>query len=216
MPGPCPLPGHALAESQMGLAVLGRPRRVLERNEASWALSQCLSVPFSPHPPSRPWHSNQCPLTSHLATSVNQLKLARCHKNIYTFYAIGKFKSSSCALLPRKLHSTVDWTARGGGRGHRGQAGLGQLEQLCRGLCCPLTAFEAPQTPMTLALNCAGSPPSLPPRRDIHMLGGGEEGGKQAILRNRLKLLSWVLDRVSLWLLLSRDGFFSPYEKIQL
>lgn len=66
-------------------------------------VSLCLSPP---HPPSQPWHSNQCPLTSHLAISVNQLKLARCHKNIYTFDAIGKFKSSSCALLPRKLHSS--------------------------------------------------------------------------------------------------------------
>lgn len=49
------------------------------------------------------WHSNQCPLTSHLAISVNQSELARCHKSIYTFYAIGKFKSSSWALLPRNL-----------------------------------------------------------------------------------------------------------------
>lgn len=56
------------------------------------------SVSLCPPPtPSRPWHSNQCHLTSHLAISVNQSKLARCHKNIYTFYAIGKFKSSSCA-----------------------------------------------------------------------------------------------------------------------
>lgn len=111
------------------------PRQGPERNEASWAPSQCLSVPvYPPTHTSRPWHSNQCPLTSHLAISVNQLKLARCHKNIYTFYAIGKFKSSSCALLPRKLHSTLDWTAQAGGPGHRGKAGLGQLEQLSWGL----------------------------------------------------------------------------------
>lgn len=87
------------------------------------SLCACLPAP----PPSRPWHSNQCPLTSHLAISVNQLKLARCHKNIYTFYAIGKFKSSSCALLPRKLHSTLDWMAQAGalatGRGWAGAAG---------------------------------------------------------------------------------------------
>lgn len=69
-------------------------------------MSLCACLP--PTPRRRPWHSNQCPLTSHLAISANQLKLARCHKNIYTFYAIGKFKSSSCALLPRKLHFTLD------------------------------------------------------------------------------------------------------------
>lgn len=115
---PSPCPGMNLSESQMDLAVPGRPRRGPKWNKASWAPSQCLSVPVSPPtPPSRPWHSNQCPLTSHLAISVNQLKLARCHKNIYTFYAIGTFKSSSCALLPRKLHSILDWTAQKGGTG---------------------------------------------------------------------------------------------------
>lgn len=83
-----------------------------------------LSVPVSPLlPPFWPWHSNQCPLTSHLAISVNQLKLARCHKNIY-FYAIGKFKSSSHAQLPKKLHSTLDWIAQEGGTGHLVKAGL--------------------------------------------------------------------------------------------
>lgn len=134
VPGPHPLPGHALA--QMGLASSRRPRWVPERKEASWAPSQCLSVPVSPHPPSQPWHSNQCPLTSHLAISVNQLKLARCHKNIYTFYSIGKFKSSSCALLPRKLHSSWSFLATGG------KAGPRQLERLGQGLCCPLVALE--------------------------------------------------------------------------
>lgn len=84
-----------LSRSQMDLAIPGCPPQGPEKNEASWAPSQCLSV--SPPTPSRPWHSNQCHLTSHLAISVNQSKLARCHKNIYTFYAIGKFKSSSCA-----------------------------------------------------------------------------------------------------------------------
>lgn len=79
-------------------------------------MSLCACLPHPP-PHSRPWHSNQCPLTSHLAISVNQLKLARCHKNIYTFYAIGAFKSSSCALLPRKLHPILDWTAQKGGTG---------------------------------------------------------------------------------------------------
>lgn len=127
---PSPCPGMNLFQSQMDLAVPGRPQRGPKRNKASWAPSQCLSVPVSrtpPHP-SRPWHSNQCPLTSHLAISVNQLKLARCHKNIYTFYAIGAFKSSSCALLPRKLHPILDWTAQKGGTGCPRQGWAGAAE----------------------------------------------------------------------------------------
>ena len=142
------------------------------------SLCACLSPPH----PSRPWHSNQCPLTSHLAISVNQLKLARCHKNIYTFYAIDKFKSSSCALLPRKLHSTLDCP----GRGYPPwcQAGLGRLEQLRPGPPLPTDPpWRLPRPTLTLALNHArhtythtGLPP---PSKTYTMWGGGREGGRE-------------------------------------
>lgn len=112
--GPLPLPGHALAGCHMHRAIPGPwTAGTLEKQglRPSHRLSAC--------PPSRPWHSNQRPLTSHLAISVNQLKLARCHKNIY-FHAIGKFKSSSWAMLPRQLCPTLDSTAQEGATGHTG------------------------------------------------------------------------------------------------
>lgn len=145
------------------------------------SVSLCLSLPH-PTLPSRPWHSNQCPLTSHLAISVNQLKLARCHKNIYTFYAIGKFKSSSCALLPRKLHSTLDCP----GRGYPPwcQAGLGQPEQLRPGPPLPTDPpWRLPRPTLTLALNRARHTHTH--THDCHhrltytMWGGGREGGRE-------------------------------------
>ncbi|XP_045867037.1 collagen alpha-2(I) chain-like [Meles meles] len=51
---PSPCPGMNLSQSQMDLAVPGRPRRGPKRNKASWAPSQCLSVPVSPRPPPQP------------------------------------------------------------------------------------------------------------------------------------------------------------------
>ena len=154
---PSPYPGHAVSQSQMDLVVPSardRGQRETRPPGPHPSVSLCLSLSPPPPHPSRPWHSNQCPLTSHLAISVNQLKLARCHKNIYTFYAIGKFKSSSCALLPRKLHSTLDCP----GRGYPPwcQAGLGQAEQLRPGPPLPTDPpRRLPRPTLTLALNRA-------------------------------------------------------------
>lgn len=185
-PDPIALLGHALAHNQMGLVSPdARDGCPSERRPPGPHpnVSLCLSPPT---PPSWPWHSNQCPLTSYLAISVNQLKFARCHKNIYTFYAIGKFKSSSCALLPRKLHSTLIGLPRNGGLATWGKAGLGQLEQLCQGICC--------LDPRDLGLELCWTHTHQCYHSMIYtVLGGGREK-TQAILRNLPKLLPWVLE----------------------